>query len=36
MAANLNFGSISKKILTHHHVATNVMLKLQKDLTSSF
>ena len=32
----MSFGSISKKSLAHPHVATNVMLKFQKDLTVVF
>ena len=36
MAAIWNFGIISKKSLAHPHVARNVMLIFQKDLTSSF
>ena len=36
MAAILNFGSIFKKLFTHPHAARNVMLKFQKELTSSF
>ena len=32
----MNFRNISKKSLAHPRVATNVMLKFQKDLTSSF
>ena len=31
MAANLNFGSISKKSLAHPDVARNVMLKKKID-----
>ena len=36
LATILDFGSISEKSLAHPHVARNVMLKFQKDLTSSF
>ena len=32
----MNFGSISKKSLAHHHVARNVMLKFQENITRSF